>query len=153
MQAFSIGGKGIEAWERMVVFMMDVLLLHEGRRASGTSQGSGAYVALQGFERLGSMAYFHFLPTGQFSILTRPSRTGLAFDIAFEIQPGRAGDAREIRSGRLAKLLMAVAGAEDGVGRIPFIYVDGFYLPMGMADIPEDALVEFAGKQDLSDIL
>lgn len=133
--------------------MMNVLLLHDGKQDPGASQGSGAYIALQGFERLGSMAYFHFLPTGQFSILTSPSRTNLAFDIAFDIEYGEAGKCREIRSGRLVKLLMAVADVEDGIGRIPFIYVDGFYLPMGIADVSEDDLIEFAGKQDLSDIL
>ena len=125
--------------------MMNVLLSHDCN--------SSSFITLQGFEKLGGMAYFHFLPTKQFSILARPSQTNLAFDVAFEIEYNETEIRREIKSGRLVKLLKTVADVENGIGRISFIYVDGFYLPMGIADIPEDALIEFAGKQNLSDIL
>lgn len=121
---------------------MDILLLHED------------HISLQGFDRIGNIAYFHFLPTMHFSIMERPSKAGTSFDVACKVKD------RQIYHAELAALLKTVSDqniqaeerAHGITGKIPFVRLNGFYLPIGSRDITEDAFCKFAGKQDLMDL-
>ncbi len=126
-----------------MVVLMDSLLLHKG------------YLHLQGFDRIENIAYFHFLPTMHFSIMGKPSGAEIAFDVACRIKN------RCIYHTELTALLETVAdkniqaeeAAHDIIGKIPFIHLNGVYLPIGIKDITEDAFCKFAGKQNPADIL
>ncbi|MCM1236969.1 MAG: hypothetical protein NC489_43390 [Ruminococcus flavefaciens] len=122
---------------------MDSLLLHKG------------YISLQGFDRIENIAYFHFLPTMHFSIMEKPSKAGISFDVVCRVKD------RHICHAELAALLETVADkniqaeerANGITGRIPFVHLNGFYLPIGIGDITEDAFCRFAGKLNPADIL
>ncbi len=122
---------------------MDILLLHKG------------YICLQGFDRIENIAYFHFLPTLHFSIMEKPSQAEISFDVACEVKD------RRICHAELAALLETVADksiraeekAQGIKGKIPFVHLDGYYLPIGVKDITEDAFCKFAGKQSPADIV